>query len=234
MLYVFMFVCKLEKRIIWIITMLDGDGWSLYLENGNGWRMCLERGNEWHMCPENSDGLCFCRTEMNSVRDPLWIKNCFLKLSHKNRKKMWITIVCAKFQNCVNTTQKCLAHHSSGFPCSTLFLLIFKKTKLVTPELPPLKHVRTGERTILWEYVWRTILTGVCGEQLSKPPKQVSIPRPFHLDPYPVLGSLVSADISTRTMSIMVQIQLGIQDQQVPEPKWGIRRVKNGKFHGMR
>ena len=67
MLYVFMFVCKLEKRIIWIITMLDGDGWSLYLENGNGWRMCLERGNEWHMCPENSDGLCFCRTEMNSV-----------------------------------------------------------------------------------------------------------------------------------------------------------------------
>ena len=35
-------------------------------------------------------------------------------------------------------------------------------------------------------------------------------------------------------MSIMVQIQLGIQDQQVPEPKWGIRRVKNGKFHGMR
>lgn len=211
--------------------------------------VCIWRTETDGVCAWSAEmnGICVRRTVMAYVSaERKWIaymemcarpfvnKKLFFEIVPQKSKKMWITIVCAKFQNCVNTTQKCLAHHSSGFPCSTLFLLIFKKNKLVTPELPPLKHVRTGERTILWEYVWRTILTGVCGEQLSKPPKQVSIPRPFHLDPYPVLGSLVSADISTRTMSIMVQIQLGIQDQQVPEPKWGIRRVKNGKFHGMR
>ena len=198
---------------------------------------------------QEMNGICVRRTVMAYVSaERKWIaymemcarpfvnkKHCFFEIVPQKSKKMWITIVCAKFQNCVNTTQKW--SRAPFFRISLLhsfFVDIQKKNKLVTPELPPLKHVRTGERPILWEYVWRTILTGVCGEQLSKPPKQVSIPRPFHLDPYPVLGSLVSADISTRTMSIMVQIQLGIQDQQVPEPKWGIRRVKNGKFHGMR
>ena len=146
-------------------------------------------------------------------------KKLFFEIVPQKSKKMWITIVCAKFQNCVNTTQKCLAHHSSGFPCSTLFLLIFKKKQISHSRTPTFEarsyggendsvgvRVKNDSDRSLWRIIVKTTETS-------------SIPRPFHLDPYPVLGSLVSADISTRTMSIMVQIQLGIQDQQVPEPK---------------
>ena len=101
---------------------------------------------------------------------PFVNKKLFLKLSNKNRKNVDHDRM-REVPNCENTTQKCLAHHSSGFPCSTLFCDI-QKNKSVTPQLPPLKHVRTGERTILWstceERFWEECVENNCQNHRNK------------------------------------------------------------------
>ena len=160
--------------------------------------VCIWRTETDGVCAWSAEmnGICVRRTVMAYVSaERKWIaymemcarpfvnKKLFFEIVPQKSKKMWITIVCAKFQNCVNTTQKCLAHHSSGFPCSTLFLLIFKKKQISHSRTPTFEarsyggendsvgvRVKNDSDRSLWRTIVKTTETTVNTTPISPRP----------------------------------------------------------------
>ena len=185
------------------------------VENGAGWRLRPENGTGWSMRAENGAGWC-----MNKITD-----SC--KQSQNRRKSVDHDRMCEVTKPCIYHVKMPRAP-SSGFPSSTLFIVIKKP---ISPVLWSTLLCVKNKSLLVWvkneslrvRVMNQSLCVCVnhesrCGERLSFTTHFTSTLQPCN---------------AVICISCHINWNNEYQDKQVPQPKWGIRRVKNEKDCGM-